>query len=55
MRPGIKPASSWILVGFVSATSQQELLGKSLKYLNSVDSIDFKYHWLVLTFKVDRL
>ena len=26
MRPGIEPASSWILVGFVSTVSQQELL-----------------------------
>ena len=25
VRPGIKPASSWILVGFVSAVPQQEL------------------------------
>ena len=31
-RPGIEPASSWILVRFVSPEPQQELPGGTLKY-----------------------
>ena len=31
VRPGIKPTSSWMLVGFISAVPQRELLGKPSK------------------------
>ena len=29
-RPGIKPATSWLLVGFVSTVPQQELQGNNI-------------------------
>ena len=36
MRPGIKPASSWILVKFISTEPQQELLVGLLIYFGDV-------------------
>ena len=39
-RPGIEPASSWILVGLITSESQQELL------LNVFCDIEFCYKWI---------
>ena len=48
MRPGIKPASSWILVGFVTADPKQDLLGtifmiKVTLYEKKIIKILFKW------------
>ena len=50
-RPGIKPATSWILVRFVSAAPQQELPEGQIWALPSSCSVSFDNHVLVLKVK----
>ena len=37
MRPGIKPTSSWMLVGFIATEPQQELLSTHFKYMQILE------------------
>ena len=45
-RPGIEPASSWTLVGFISAAPQQELLYFLKFYISSTESMCY-FSWNV--------
>ena len=45
LRPGIKPATSWLLVGFVSAVTQWELLLLSVSYKDTL--LDLRPTWVI--------
>ena len=47
-RPGIEPASLWILVGFITAEPQRELL-KILTTISKVDSLNPPVIWILST------
>ena len=52
-RPGIEPAASWILAGFVTTGPQREphLLERCLKHVHGIQSLKCKYNLEILSTK----